>query len=117
MYNYVERGGELMSIPRGTTPIFELTFKEEELDLTKANHVYVTFRCKGYKLTKTGDDLTVYPKRIDVHLGQSETLNFINEIEIQANWTFDGDGHADDRCASNVVKYPIDKQLEKGVLA
>ena len=100
-----------MSIPRGTTPIFELTFKEEELDLTQANHVYVTFRCKGYKLTKTGDDLTVYPKRIDVHLGQSETLGFINEIEIQANWTFDGD-----RCASKVVKYPIDKQLEKGVL-
>lgn len=101
-----------MSIPRGTTPIFELIFKEEELDLTKAKHVYVTFRCKGYKLTKTGDDLIVHPKRIYVHLGQSETLNFIHEIEIQANWTFDGD-----RCASKVVKYPIDKQLEKGVLA
>ena len=111
MYNYVERGGELMSIPRGTTPIFELTFKEEELDLTQAKNVYVTFRCKGCRLTKSYDDLTIYPKRIDVHLTQEETLRFINEIEIQANWTFDGD-----RCASKVVKYPIDKQLEKGVL-
>lgn len=111
MYNYVERGGELMSIPRGTTPIFELTFKEEELDLTQANNVYVTFRCKGCRLTKSNDDLTIYPKRIDVHLTQEDTLRFVKEIEIQANWTFDGD-----RCASKVVKYPIDKQLEKGVL-
>lgn len=39
-----------MSIPRGTTPTFALTFEDEELDLTQAENVYVTF---SY-ITKTG---------------------------------------------------------------
>lgn len=32
-----------MSIARATTPTFTLTFTEEELDLTQAANVYVTF--------------------------------------------------------------------------
>ena len=97
-----------MSIPRGTTPTFTLTFTEQGLDLTTANKVYVTFEQFGKTLTKKGDDLTVSEKQIEVYLAQAETLAFaVGDIEIQANWT-DATGG---RSASEVAKYTLTKQL------
>lgn len=96
-----------MAIPRGTTPTFTLTFTEQGLDLTAANHVYVTFK-NGITLTKSDSDLTIGEKQIDVYLSQEETLAFRNgQTAIQANWTY-GDGS---RAASNIVRYTLTDNL------
>ena len=97
-----------MSVPQYTTPTFTLTFTEQDLDLTQALNVYVTFKSGCHTLTKSGDALTVQAKSIGVHLSQRETANFRpGDIEIQANWiTVLGN-----RAGSEVVRYPISKQL------
>lgn len=102
-------------IPIGTTPTFTLTFTDENLDLTSAQNVYVTFHSanKSSSLTKTGEDLTIEEKSIAVYLAQEETLAFYEgDVEIQANWTSTTGG----RCASDVVTYTFGKQLLKEVL-
>ena len=102
-----------MSIPRGTTPTFTLTFDKQGLDLTEAANVYVTFEVNNYSLTKTGEDLTVEAKKIIVYLNQAETLRFTDKVvEIQANWTA-SDGS---RAASEVKTYDISKQLLRKVV-
>ena len=100
-------------VPQFTTPTFTLEFDEESLDLREARNVYVTFTSGLYELTKQGQDLVIGEKTIDVFLNQEETGNFkCAEVEIQANWTsFDGK-----RVGSEVVKYPISKQLLKRVV-
>lgn len=97
-----------MSVPIGTTPTFTLTFSEQSgVDLTQAANVYVTF-CSGTKtVTKTGDDLTIEQRSVGVMLSQEETLSFIPNVAIQANWTTP-DGK---RIASEVVNYKFDPQL------
>ncbi len=101
-----------MAIPRGVTPTFTLTFDDENLDLTQANHVYVTFR-SGTTLTKADTELTIAAKRIDVYLTQAETLAFRQgPTVIQVNWTY-GDGS---RAASEAVRYSfVDNLLDKVV--
>ena len=104
-----------MPVPRGTTPTFVLIFEEEDLDLTMAQNVYVTFRSKGssYAVTKTGNDLAVTEKEISVYLSQDETFRFgEGSIEIQANWTT---SHGD-RYASEIATYCISKQLLNQVI-
>ena len=102
-----------MSIVRGTTPTFTLTFTEESLDLTTAVNVYVTIDQRGKSITKTEEDLTVSAKQIEVYLSQEETLSFgVGSIEIQANWTTSGGG----RCASEVATYTLTKQLLSKVI-
>lgn len=102
-----------MSIPRGTTPTFTLTFTDQDLDLTEARNVYVTFGSHGSALTKSGESLDVTAKSIAVYLTQKETLKFKEgDIEIQANWTTPGGG----RAASDIVKYPISRQLLQRVI-
>ena len=97
-----------MSVPQYTTPTFMLTFTEENLDLTAANNVYVTFKSRNYTLTKTTESLTIEAKSIGVHLTQQDTSKFVpGYVEIQANWTT----LTGDRAASEVVEYPIDEQL------
>ena len=94
-----------MSIPRGTTPIFTLTFTD--VDLTAAAHVYVTFKQGGRILTKSDADLTVTATSIEVPLSQEETLMFATgDVLIQANWTAAGV-----RTASEITKYEFTKQL------
>lgn len=102
-----------MSIARATTPTFSLTFTEEELNLTQAVNVYVTFEQGKKSLTKTGDDLTISAKQIEVYLDQSETLQFgVGLVKIQANWTMAGDR----RASSNVVGYHLTEQLLEEVV-
>lgn len=102
-----------MSVARGTTPTYILTFEEESLDLTAANNVYVTFR-KGTKvLTKTGNDIEVLPKRIEVYLNQKETLMFSQgEVKVQVNWTLAGGR----RAASVVAAVDLSEQLLEKVV-
>ena len=102
-----------MSVPQFTTPTFTFTFDEENLDLTEASNVYVTFRSRNYSVTKTGSDLTIGPKQIDVFLSQNETSRFsVGEIEIQVNWTLPNNR----RASSEVVVYDISKQLLQKVI-
>lgn len=94
-------------IPRGVTPTFTLTFTDDDLDLTQATHVYVTFK-GGREITKSDGELTIAAKQIDVYLTQEETLSFrLGGVSIQVNWTY-GDGS---RAASEVVGYTFSPQL------
>lgn len=96
-----------MSIPRGVTPTFTLTFESDDLDLTQADHVYVTF-CNKVTLTKSDGDLDIAAKQISVYLSQEETLSFSEgATAIQVNWTY-GDGS---RAASEIVRYNFNAQL------
>lgn len=102
-----------MSVARGTTPTYVLIFDEETLDLTAANNVYVTFR-KGTKiLTKTGSDIIVAAKQIEVYLNQEETLMFSQgDVKVQANWTLAGGR----RAASVVATVDLSEQLLEKVI-
>lgn len=100
-----------MGVARGTTPTFVLTFTDEELDFTQAEHVYVTFKSLGLTLTKTGEDLTVSEKEIQVFLPQEDTLQ-LHDVQIQANWTTAGGV----RAASTIVTYRMDDQLLEKVV-
>ena len=102
-----------MSVARGTTPTYILTFGEQSLDLTVAHSVYVTFR-KGAKiLTKTGDDITVSARRIEVYLNQKETLAFTQgDVKVQVNWTMENGR----RGASEVKTIELSEQLLEKVI-
>lgn len=60
---------------RGTTPTYILTLPQE-IDLSVADDIYVTFSNKQYQilLTKSGDDLEIEANTIKVFLTQEETL-------------------------------------------
>lgn len=96
-----------MSIPRGVTPTFTLTFSDPSIDFTIAQHVYVTF--KGVDtITKQDDELTIREKEIDIYLTQAETLRFVNGmVQIQVNWTYQNGR----RAASDIKKYSFSPQL------
>ena len=96
-----------MGVPQYTTPTFTLTFTEQTLDLTQATHVYVTFGKGRNAITKTGEDLTVSAKEIQVKLSQQETARFLGDVDVQANWILP----SGDRVASEVATCTIDKQL------
>lgn len=100
-----------MGIARATTPTFTLTFTEEELDLTQATNVYVTFEQGEVNFTKTA--LDVAEKQVDVYLSQEETLRFkVGVVNIQVNWTM-ANGR---RACSDVKQVEITKQLLRQVI-
>lgn len=100
----------------GITPTFTLTLPEG-IDLSYANNVYVTFSDKKgkHKITKTGGDLSIDVNKIQVTLGQEETLTLGNTY-IQVNWTY-LEGGMTKRAASEVVSVYFKDNLEGGVLA
>ena len=101
-----------MAVARGTTPTFELTFTDAQLDLTQMENVYVTFQSGRNTLTKKGEDLTVEEKKISVWLTQAETLAFASRVMIQANWTMAGGM----RAASDIIVYDMAEQLLQEVV-
>ena len=102
-----------MGIARATTPTFTLKFTEEELDLTTANNVYATFEQDDVNFTKTGTDLVIAEKQVDVYLSQEETLKFkVGVVDIQLNWTM-SNGR---RASSDVKQVAITKQLLRQVV-
>lgn len=100
-----------MGVPQYTTPTFALSFEETGLDLRNATSVYVTFKSGNNKLTKTGDNLVVGEKTIEVYLTQNETAKFLKTVDIQANWIVNGN-----RVASEVVTFEITEQLLQKVI-
>ena len=101
-----------MGVTQYTTPTFTLTFTDEELDLTQARNVYVTFSSAGGNFTKTGDALTVEAKSISVFLSQEETGRLNGIARIQANWVMPNGM----RAASNISAVQIDAQLLRRVV-
>ena len=102
-----------MSVARGTTPTYILTFRDEGLDLTTANHVYVTFKKGAKVITKTGQDIEVAPKQIEVYLNQKETLSLSEgDVKVQVNWTLGSGG----RAASVVAVTNLSEQLLEKVI-
>lgn len=101
---------------KGITPTFTLTLPEE-IDLTYASNVYVTFKDRkgNNKITKTGPDLTIDTNTIQVYLGQEETLS-LSDVFIQVNWTYI-EGGLTKRAASEVAAVHFKPNLEEGVLA
>lgn len=100
-----------MAIPRGTTPTFTLTF--EDIDLTQAANVYVSFSQGTKTITKETADLTITATTIEVYLDQMETLSFMDApVEIQVNFTSATGG----RMASEIVKYDFSRQLLRKVV-
>lgn len=98
---------------RGTTPTFELTV-EGDIDLTQMDNVYATFTQDCYKVTKTGDDLVISAKEVDVYMTQEETLKFKKgTLLIQLNWTFQNGR----RACTNILKVNVSENLEEKVLA
>lgn len=78
------------SVSKGTTPTIILQLNQENLDLTQANNVYVTFKSNLKTVTKCGDSLTVEPNQVSVYLSQKDTLGFnLEDVAVQVNWTYD----------------------------
>lgn len=101
------------SVPQFTTPTFTLVFDEESVDLTLARNVYVTFKNSYATITKSGNELNISPKQIEVVLTQQETGSFsVGKVEVQANWlTINGM-----RVSSTVEVVDIGKQLMQRVV-
>lgn len=98
-----------MGVSKGTTPTVILKFyNQPDLDLTQAKNVYVTFKSNIATITKSGDDLDITPNSISVYLKQADTLAFqLNEVEVQANWTYDGGF----RACSTIENLHVDRNL------
>lgn len=83
---------------RGSTPTYVIRLKEEyreEVDLTLANHVYVTFEQGKNELRKSDTQLELTADTITLSLTQEETLSFKKgTIGIEVNVTYDNGGRA-----------------------
>lgn len=76
-----------MRTMQGLTPTITVTV-DDEIDLTEAAHIYVSFKQGAKLLTKT-DGLDVSAHEVDIYLEQAETLSFApGVVEIQMNWTY-----------------------------
>lgn len=102
---------------RGTTPTYIFTFPED-IDLSVAEAVYVTFANKQYQtlLEKTGDELEISGNTVSVFLDQEETLRLQrNEVYIQINWTYDDDG-VTKRACSEILRDEVGRNLINEVI-
>lgn len=102
---------------RGTTPTYILTLPQE-IDLSVADGIYVTFSNKQYQilLTKSGDDLEIEANTIKVFLTQEETLSMPRcEVYMQVNWIYD-DGDVRKRACSVIKEVPVRRNLIDEVL-
>lgn len=99
---------------RGTTPTFTFTIKNDDIDLTAAQNVYVTLAQGSKLIEKTGTDLEIEARTVSVFLTQKESLQLLegSNCEVQINWTYlDLDGETIRRAATKVKSIPISKQL------
>lgn len=101
---------------KGTTPTFTLELEGDNVDLTQASNVYVTFATsKKIILTKEDEDLTVEPTVVKVFLTQKETLQFPSQVMVQINWTYDEGGETKRAC-SEIAQVAVNRNLLEQVL-
>lgn len=102
-----------MSVPRGTTPTYTCTFSDESVDLTTATNVYVTFEQGKNNITKSGEDIIVSAKQVEVYMTQRDTLLFEDgTVKVQVNWTNAGGR----RLSSSVKEVELSEQLLRRVV-
>lgn len=101
---------------RGSTPTYNFKLKDEyteSVDLTLANHVYVTFEQGKVELRKQDTDLGITSTTITLHLTQKETLSFKKgSLDIEINVTYDDGG----RAISQTYKDEVLQSVEDRVL-
>lgn len=97
---------------QATTPTITLTITNAgELDLTTAEHVYVTLEQNGGSLTIT--DLSVEPQAVSFTLSQEDSLSLpVGPMNCQINWVF-ADGT---RGATKLRTLTIQRNLIEKVL-
>lgn len=105
----------LRTMYKGTTPTY--TFTSNDVDLTIASKVFVTFSTMDEKeiMTKS-DDLVITSHSVEVYLNQEETLSLpTGSIKVQINWLYDDNGETKRAC-SNKMTIPTKKNLKNEVL-
>lgn len=102
---------------RGTTPTYIFSPKDENLDMTQAIKVCVTFsNLNGQEIfTKTGTDLSVSAHSVSVYLTQEETLSLPKRVCAQLNWLYE-EGSLTKRACSQVLGINTEKNLIDEVL-
>lgn len=76
----------MLKTMQGLTPTITINVPEE-VDLTEAANVYVSFK-QGQRVTKAAT-FDVFAHQVDVYLTQAETLAFnVGTVEVQLNWTY-----------------------------
>lgn len=104
---------------RGTTPTITFTIQNQDVDLTAAENVYVTFAQGMTVIQKSNDNLEIEARTVSVWLTQEESLKLADgsNCEVQINWTFlAADGETVRRAATEVKTINIGKQLLKRVI-
>ncbi len=102
---------------RATTPTFTLRIKDESLDLTQANSVYVTIKQSLDSIELTGDDLEIHGNTIQCFLPQGKSLRLVEgNAKIQVNWTYSDETGEIKRAATLVREITIEEQLIRRVL-
>lgn len=102
---------------KGTTPTYTFTLPED-IDLSSAESVYVTFSKTNYEniLTKQDDELEINGNIVSVYLTQDETLEFPKgDILIQLNWLY-ADGNETKRACSEIVTDRVKRNLVNEVI-
>lgn len=95
-----------MNVPQYTTPSFVCQFADENLDLTQASEVVVTFEAgTRMQIEKTGSELSISPKEVSFDLTQEETAMLtIGDVMLMVNWIFpNGRRGASKRKMINIV--------------
>ena len=101
-----------MAVYKGTTPTYIFTLPED-IDLSSADSVYVTFSKKNYEtiLTKEDNELEIDGNTVSVFLEQEETLSFPRgDILVQINWLYT-EGHTTKRACSEIITIPAKRNL------
>lgn len=106
-----------MPFKRGSTPTYLLKLKEEyieHVDLTMANHVYVTLEQGKHELRKSDSQLELTSDTITVSYTQEETLSFKKgAINLEVNVTYDEGGRAiSETYVDEVIESVEDRVLE-----
>ena len=101
---------------RGTTPTFRLTISGG-VDLSEADHVYVTIRQGQTDINLTDSELEIDENVISCWLTQEKSLQLTEgaKAKVQVNWTYDDDGVVK-RAATVVKEIVIGEQLLRRVL-
>ncbi len=102
---------------RATTPTFTLTIKDEDLDLSQANNVYVAIKQGLDSLEITGSDLEIDRNVIHCFIPQEKSLQLVEgTAKIQVNWTYTDETENTKRAATRVKEIVIGEQLIRRVL-
>lgn len=106
-----------MSLYRGTTPTYTITFPEN-INMELASEVVVSL-ANSSKVTlyeKTGDDLTIEGNKVSFLLTQEESLGFpLGYFLLQVNWLY-ADGSIVRRACTKMVTVQIADNLKDEVM-